>query len=364
MDQEFINIATKLGAYQDVIEKPLYLAIDNCSIEVRSNSAELLTTLASYFSHIVSEKAPSALTIIAIEKPVEPIDLPFKDWRRDAGKVGRKDSYYDLANARVVYKVKTGMCFLQSENVKLASGPCLENDNQIINFINSQYLNWLQQQEWQNCHAAGLVRNGKAIAMAGFSGGGKSTLMLHLMELSGTQFLSNDRLLVKSQGQHASAKGIPKLPRINPGTIVNNPRLKSMFNQDKISQLEQLPLAELWDLEEKYDVFIDDLYGPNRINHSAPLSAFIVLNWHRDNTDKMQVTPIDLSQRRDLLAAVMKASGPFYQYTDGSFYQDNTQLNEDAYLKALSGVTIYEASGKVDFAALVDFCDKNLIPAS
>ncbi|MDU0355844.1 HprK-related kinase B [Paraglaciecola aquimarina] len=362
MNLEFADLAKKLGAQEQLVNNTLLLEIDNCVIQVKSNSDKLLTKLTEYFGHVVCTQGQADLTILAIEKPAVDLALPFKDWQREAGKTGRKDSYYDLAEARIVHKVKTGMCFMQSETVKLASGPCIKNDNQVINFINSQYLNWLQQQGWQNCHAAALERNGQGIAMAGFSGGGKSTLMLHLMELSGARFTSNDRLLVKSQGQQTIAKGIPKLPRVNPGTVVNNPRLKSMFSEQKIAELQSMPLAELWDLEEKYDVFVEQAYGPNRICHTTPLKAFIVLNWHRDNTDRMQISQIDLTQRRDLLAAVMKSSGPFYQYNDGSFYQDSTELNEEAYLQALHNVPIYEASGQVDFAALVDYCDSNLLP--
>jgi HprK-related kinase B len=360
MNLELEDLVQKLSKHEKLVDTPLLLKLDNCVIEVNSNSQQLLAKLADYFNHIVCSSGQANISILAIEKPVEDLSLPFKDWRREGGKSGRKDSYYDFPTARVVHKVKTDMCFLQSESLKLASGPCIQNDNQVINFINSQYLNWLQQQDWQSCHAAGLVRNGKAIAMAGFSGGGKSTLMLHLMELSDTQFLSNDRLLIKSVGTHTIAKGIPKLPRINPGTIINNPRLAGMFDPQKTAELNAMPLAELWDLEEKYDVFIEEKYGPDRICDTAPLNAFIVLNWHRDNTNAMAITQVDLSQRRDLLAAVMKSSGPFYQYTDGSFYQDTTELNEDAYLQALSNVPIYEASGQVDFAALVTFCDKHL----
>ncbi len=57
----------------------------------------------------------------------------------------------------------------------------------------------------------------------------------------------------------------------------------------------------------------------------------------------------------------MKSPGPFYQYADGSFYQHNTAFDEQAYVDALAGVRIYEASGGVDFAALSERCLDDLI---
>ena len=70
----------------------------------------------------------------------------------------------------------------------------------------------------------------------------------------------------------------------------------------------------------------------------------------------MQVSEVDLRQRRELLQAIMKSPGPFYQYLDGSFHQDNTPFDEQAYLDALQGVVVYEAKGGVDFASLVQHC--------
>ena len=45
----------------------------------------------------------------------------------------------------------------------------------------------------------------------------------------------------------------------------------------------------------------------------------------------------------------MKSPGPFYQYTDGTFHSDTAVFDEQAYLDALEGVTIYEVTGRVDF---------------
>ena len=103
------------------------------------------------------------------------------------------------------------------------------------------------------------------------------------------------------------------------------------------------------------------LYGPGKITPSAPLGAFLILNWQRNSDHPVQLNAVDLDERRDLLDAIMKSPGPFYQYADGSFYRDTTRLDEKAYLEVLRGVRIYEASGGVDFAGLIKRCLNNVM---
>jgi len=118
------------------------------------------------------------------------------------------------------------------------------------------------------------------------------------------------------------------------------------------ASLLALPPQELWELEDKYDVDVETIYGAGRIVQEALLSAFLILNWQRDSDVPLQLAAVDLASRRDLLAAIMKSPGPFYQYADGSFFQDNTPFDEQVYLDALDGVTIYEARGRADFDGL------------
>jgi len=77
------------------------------------------------------------------------MDFDFKDWTREFGKSGRKDSYVDIEDARLIHKVRTGMVFLQSSDQKIAAGPCLQNDNQVINFINEVIIVFIRTQSCQ-----------------------------------------------------------------------------------------------------------------------------------------------------------------------------------------------------------------------
>lgn len=345
-----------------LLPRTLLLALGDCRLRVASNSDALLDRLERYFHHVVTAGDHADIEVVAVERAAPELALPFVDWRREASKRGRKDAYLDVPGGRLVQKVRTGMVFLQCQGARLAAGPCLANDNQVINFINAQHMNWLQQRGWLICHAAGIERGGRSLALAGFSGGGKSTLMLKLMERPGTHYLSNDRLFVRARAGEVAAAGIAKLPRVNPGTIVYNPRLHPLIDADRRAALAALPGDQLWDLEEKYDVMIDDLYGQQRIVQQAPLQALVILNWQRQGRAPLSVQAVDLNERRDLLGAVMKSPGPFYQHQDGRFHQDTTKPVEEDYLHVLADVTVYEATGRVDFAALADLCDREVLP--
>ena len=347
-----------------LIDTSLLLDLDGCSIRLRSNSEALLSRLRHYFRKVLSEKASthSDMEVIAIEREALEAELDYIDWKREAGKKGRKDSYLDFHGGRLIRKVRTGMVFLQSAERRIAAGPGLEYDNQLINFINAQYMNWLQNRDWLICHAAALVYHGVALGMAGFSGGGKSTLMLHLLEHEAVSYLTNDRLFISAQGSVTRARGIPKLPRINPGTIVHNPRLQALIPEAERRELLALPQQELWELEDKYDVMVDEVYGPGKLCSTAvPLKHFLVLNWDRKDDAPTALHRVDLAQRRDLLAAIMKSPGPFYQLADGSFYRDDMPFDEQAYLDQLRHVTIHEVTGGVDFDVLTQLCFSRLL---
>ena len=361
MKQDVKSIAAMLQGDAQLCADTLSLAIGDCTLQVRSNSAAVIAGLRQYFSHVPAGSSQPDMEVIAIEREAPDTGIDFVDWQREPGKAGRKDSCFDMPGGRVVRKVRTGMVFLQSETLRIAAGPCLEFDNQVINFINAQYMNWLQHRGWLICHSAGLVYRGSGFGIAGFSGGGKSTLMLHLLDHDEVCYLTNDRLFVRKEAGQTRAVGIPKLPRVNPGTIVHNARLQGLIPADRRVALLAMPAAELWHLEDKYDVHMDAVYGPGRVVPEAPLGGYLVLNWHRDSDMPLRVEPVTLDNRRDLLAAIMKSPGPFYQYPDGSFHRDDAEFDEQAYLDALQGVAVHEVSGRIDFDALARICLGDLL---
>ncbi|MET1412478.1 HprK-related kinase B [Roseibium sp. HPY-6] len=333
---------------------PFCLSVGGYVLEIRCTSNELLAELLRYFQHVITAPAEPD-RIVHVLGPVElPFAVSFADWAREPGKTGRKDAIADLENGRLIRKVRTGVQFLQTPDWSIAFGPTENNPNQVINFINTQILNHFQRQGWVACHAAAVRTGGKGLAISGLSGGGKSTTMLRLMEVAGTQYVTNDRLLVRQDNTVTNALGIPKLPRINPGTIVTNERLSGLIDEEREEELKNLEPDELWHLEEKYDLFIDDIYGPGRISHDAHLTDFWVLNWSRDSDAPTVVSKISLNDRPDLLAAIMKSPGPFYQTSEGPFWTDRSPLETSAYLSALKDIQVWEVTGQIDFDALFD----------
>lgn len=333
---------------------PVCLSVGGYVIELRCTSASLLAELLRYFQHVITAPADPDMTVYALGPAELPFTVTYRDWAREAGKTGRKDAISELDNGRMILKVRTGVQFLQAPGRAIAFGPTEDYPNQVINFINTQILNHFQRKGWVACHAAAVRTTTRGLAISGLSGGGKSTTMLRLMEVAGTQYVTNDRLLVRSSENGTKALGIPKLPRINPGTIVTNARLAGIIDEEREDELRTMEPDDLWHLEEKYDLFIEDIYGPGRISHDAYLTDFWVLNWSRDSNAPTNVTKIDLTDRPDLLAAIMKSPGPFFQTVDGSFWTDHAPLDGDAYLTALQGIQAWEVTGQIDFDALFD----------
>uniref|UniRef100_Q31ER2 Hpr(Ser) kinase/phosphatase n=1 Tax=Hydrogenovibrio crunogenus (strain DSM 25203 / XCL-2) TaxID=317025 RepID=Q31ER2_HYDCU len=335
------------------------IALPGFSIEISSNSSSLLKTLKIYFKPVLVPApitAPS-LKVIAYEND-QFIDrgIQWQDWKREAGKSGRKDSFIDVQEKnetqRLIYKVKTGVLFWQKSDTPVAIGPVEQHPNQIINFILTQYLNENLRQGWLLGHAAGLEIHHKGIAIAGLSGGGKSTLMLHLLEY-GEHFISNDRLLLNAQETARPGyfwmRGIPKQPRINPGTIVHNARLHKLISQERRQELLALPTETLRQLEEKYDADVNTLYHSNCFKPEAELNAFVILNWASDSVDKTQLNRTTLNQSPKLLEAILKSPGPFYSDSDNVFLANQTQPDAADYLNRLGDIPCFELTGRIDF---------------
>ncbi|UTF59903.1 HprK-related kinase B [Gilvimarinus sp. DA14] len=359
-ETEIHNFLHWLQRHPEKTEYSLSLALPGASVQVNCTQAQTASSLKAYFQPwLMSGEKNCDATVTVIESPTVAEYLPWQEWQREPGKSARKDTFIDLDDARLLRKCRTGMVFLQSRNQRIAIGPCNDNLNQVINFINNQAMNQLQQNGWLIGHAAAASYNQQAIAIAGFSGGGKSTSMLRLLDHPKVNFVSNDRIFTKQVGEQLLLCGAAKMPRVNPGTLLNNPRLQPLLTAEQKRRYQTMAPDELWELEEKYDVLIPKLYGRGentRIENTAPLKAIVLLNWNRREQCATRIDKIDINERQELLPALMKSSGPFYQRSDGQF-QPNAQMPAlQAYLQQLSHTQVYAVSGGVDFSALRDFC--------
>ncbi|MBU1240415.1 HprK-related kinase B, partial [Myxococcota bacterium] len=341
--QTFYSMCEDLKA-QAAFNHQLSLQFGECRILVEATHAQIITELSEYFRDFQEvSAAPPFFTVFVIQRDDFAIDeLDFAIKNPDPGKTKIKEAWIDAEGGRIVRKVITGMHFFMADEVNIAIGPVLENLNQIINFINNRFIQYQVHQGYLLCHAAALQLMGKGVAIAGFSGAGKSTFALHLMD-STARFVSNDRLLVRRGGDQVSMYGVAKHPRINPGTIINNPDLVSLLPDPE--RYRRMPPEVLWTLEEKYDGIIHEIYGEDRFRLHSLLDVFIVLGWTRDSVEPMRMEEVELSMAPHLLEAIMKSPGLFFTPTQ------TLVMDQEAYLRELEPVRMLLFTGKVDFAA-------------
>ena len=338
--------------YTENIEtKSLFLQFGRCLLELKTNSSELIDKLRGYYKEFVIETGKPDIVVYAIQEKVHYLGLNFEPKLPDKGKKKIKEEFTDLTDGRIVRKRFTGMYFFFGKEMNLALGDAVANDNQVINFLNNRYIEWLLKKEYLLGHCSAVTAHGRGLAMAGFSGMGKSTLSLHMMNL-GASFVSNDRLLVKKNSEGYLMEGVAKLPRINPGTILNNPSLKCVMPAEEKKRYEHLSTQELWGVEAKYDVFIDECFGKNRYTLSAPMNAAVILNWKHNNLETTyEVT--SFRENPELLEPFMKPVGLFFSEEEG---ENIIEKSVDDYLAEIGDCPVLSVKGGVNFEQTAEKC--------
>ena len=156
------------------------------------------------------------------------------------------------------------------------------------------------------------------------------------------------------------------MPRVNPGTLLNNRDLRGILPPERQRELERLPREKLWDLEEKYDVLVDKVYGKGRTLYRADLVALVILNWSwNDSSAQTRFQPVELAERRDLLELVMKSPGAFHRDASGRCLpaaspSESARHESARYLEAVRGTPVWEASGRPQLDLGVSFCRRLL----
>lgn len=329
----------------------LEVTFDDVTVAVSSNSKELIDTLGRYYRDFLGGGGTTVVPVVAIEAAPPDWKLPLAAQERGPGK-SPKEAFADLPGGRVVRKLKTGLVFAFGHGENYAIGPCLRNDNQIVNFINNRFIELRLKGGALLFHAAGIAENGQGLVLSGFSGAGKSTLALEIMR-HGTDFVSNDRIMAaRDASGHLTMTGVAKMPRVNPGTVLHNPSLARVMGEEDRQRFSALPQAELWDLEHKYDAFIDDCFGPGRFKLTCAMAGLVVLRWRRD-ASPMTAARVDLRGRRDLMAAFMKDPGLFYAAGEPS---KPALASRERYLDLLGDLPVLEIDGGVDFSRAAEAC--------
>jgi HprK-related kinase B len=327
----------------------LSLRFGDVSIHVCTDDAEVEAGLRRYFGpHVTADGSAPAATVRLVQAPLDPGGV-FVDIPRAPGKKV-KEAVQEVPGARYVLKRATGMLMGVWPGHAFAAGDLRSNLNQPINLINACFAKAVIRRGHVLLHASAVSWNGRVVALAGPPGAGKSTSALRLVE-EGYRFVSNDRLLVQALDGSVEALGYPKMPRVNPGTLVHHPRLARLLSPDERQRLLALPPDTLWDLEEKRDVDLEAIYGPGTWELRGALRALVLLKWTRAGRG--------FGIRR-LPAAEALANLPLFYKDLGAFDLDRPARRDGQverltrFADMLGRIEVVEVTGAPHFDALTD----------
>lgn len=345
----------------------LELPFMGLTLRVKTDTPALAAALESYYADFLTARPdaawntadPTAQTLCLIDRQADIHAAQWTPLERDRpSPLGLKEAIAEAPDGRWVLKVRTGVVMRQSMTAPLAIGRLSQHFSQAVNFINNQVLNHQQRGGYLLGHASAFAIDGQVTAIAASSGGGKSTLMLKALEASRAQFVSNDRILLRALPETGDTEvlGVAKHPRVNPGTLLNSPRLEALLDADQRAYLARLPRAALWALEQKHDVPITDTFGANRTALAGRLCHLILLDWSLESKRPTCLSTVDLAQHPQALDGLRKPPGVFFQRHDGHFPSLDAPACQ-AYAKQLLGVQVWRLDGAIDFARALALLD-------
>jgi HprK-related kinase B len=295
------------------VSATLHLQFADYRIDVETNSLRLAGKLQSYFSgYLAARPSPVDATLQARAGATAYNASRMKVWSRPStpNRVP-KESYYDEKGVRHILKNRTGVLISLSEGGAAISGPIEENANQVINLIGTMFGLSLLAKGYAMVHASAIVdrANDETLVFLGNSGSGKSSLALQLIERGGYDFLSNDRVLMRAKKGVVQVAGLPKKPRVNPGTLLASASLSKLVPRPRRRVYEQLPREELWQLEEKTDVDVErELGAHSRL--TARLGRVYSLEW-RPSGEGLSERELDSDGAVAAMQVTAKDFGPY-----------------------------------------------------
>jgi HprK-related kinase B len=337
------------------VEQAVFIRALDTLLEVRCSTSALSRALQDYFEPFL---APAGIPdgTLSLHQALPPhFDDLFQDWQPDSKGKSVKDSFLDCPDGRITRKIKTGLCFAFTDTDNCLVGPCLEHLNQVINAINVCFMRPVMAKGALIGHAAGVAMNGSGLVIAGRSGSGKSTLALHLLS-RGASLVSNDRLLFPLATPGPTMCGVPKHPRVNPGTLLDNPDLQNLLQGPERRELDRLSFDQLWGLEKKHDVLIHKVFGANRIRLQAPLRMVLIMGWDHRNQAVMRIDEADPHTDPTLLDPLVKAPGVFLERAAGG----SNPASVEEYCSRLQSCRFYRISGGVNFESARRACQELL----
>ena len=323
------------------------MRIVDVPLTLHTNEPRLLASLRDYFAPYLAERpAVDARRVYVMQG--EPIydAARLRDVSRAAGK-SVKEAFYDTADARIVVKRRTGVAIYVAEPDHYVVGDLVTNFNQAVNAVMMVFAKAMLQRSFVMLHASAVLGETGGIAFASPSGSGKSTMALALVEYH-YQFVTNDRLFVRRvNGLSADMVGVPKRPRVNPGTLFRLPRLAALATIEERSRYASLRAEELWTVEQKHDVDVDAIYGPGTVHLQGRLNAIYLLHWSPVEQG-WNVRSLGAAERRAALGQLVKRVTVYDVVSP--------QAGESRAVNAIAdAVSMYAVAGRADVGRLTDF---------
>ncbi len=329
-------------------DRALGLIIGGVPVAVHTNAPRIAERLGDYFSpyavSIVPEGAPT-VHLIQGEPVYDAAKL--RDVPRRLREQGVKEAYYDAdGGVRVIVKRRTGVTIYVAEPDHYVAGDLVRNFNQAVNVIMSVYAKQMLRRGYIMLHASAIVGASDGVAFASASGFGKSTVALALVERH-QHLVTNDRLFLRASGGVVEMVGVPKKPRVNPGTLLRLPSLNPLVTDEERTRYTAMSPEALWALEQKHDVDVDALYGPGTTRLSGRLRAVFLLRWSPLDRG-WNVRTLPPADRAPALEPLLKTAG-VYDPTPPA------PAEQQALLRGVAeAVAVYDVRGRADVDRLAD----------
>lgn len=326
-----------------------HLRIGGSALSIAVNHPTLSARVSRYFSPFIDQPAADAFWVVGLHGMEAHLDRDrLRQLQHHSGRP--KEAYYDVDGLRVVLKNRTGVVHYLSANHFYAVGDLLRFSRQLLNLVSAAYAYSLREKGYLALHASGVSTRGLGTAFAANSGSGKSSVALQLME-RGNDFVSNDRVYLKRDGGVVGMAGVPKWPRVNPGTLLSIGRLQGLLEEPKRRKYSAMPPEDLWAVEDKHDVRVDSIYGRGKVALRSRLRELYVLNW-RHRVEKMEIVPTNPKDFSSLIMPLTKTS---------VYDPPWVGLPGEEWLKdVFQGVSVYEVRGGLEISGLVDRVQESL----
>jgi HprK-related kinase B len=319
-----------------------HLTFDEFPACVEVNDERIHEAVRRYFSPFLSDESPNPTRIVGFQgEPVYDVEL-LLDVPRPTSLP--KAAFYHRDDALVIYKKRSGVVDYVYNDDFYVVGDILRYPQQLFNVVGLAFMHALRRQNRVSIHASAAAMDGKGYAFAGPSGSGKSTTGLSMLE-RGFDFVSNDRISLWNDDGNVSMVGVPKWPRVNPGTLLAIDHLTGLITDEDLERYKRLPSADLWGLEEKHDVYVERIYGRKRTALRTRLERLYVLSWTRDG-GPFEMHTVPENEAGYLLQPLVKT-----ELTDPP---DLPQPSNADLSRLMQGVEVIQVTGGINVEGLMD----------